>query len=197
VGRWELNVDARDVALSGDQVFWSGPEGVHVENVSNPSRPVQVGIIHKNLPALATSRSHLFVADDTTGLKVYALNPSGLPTEVASTSKRFNDISRLLWANGKLFAIGNFMDGGLLIFSDPFAPAPPTLSGIRRDPSGGVRLTLEGAAGSPFTLERSTDLLRWETWIEGTLQETNAAGREFLDDSTSRTPYQFYRARPQ
>jgi hypothetical protein len=75
--------------------------------------------------------------------------------------------------------------------------SPPTLSGIRRDASGGVRLTLKGAAGSPFTLERSTDLLRWENWIEGTLQETDAAGREFLDDSTSLTTSRFYRARPQ
>lgn len=77
------------------------------------------------------------------------------------------------------------------------AVSPPTLSGIRRDVSGGVRLTLKGAAGSPFTLERSTDLLRWETWIEGTLQETDAAGREFLDDSTSLTTSRFSRARPQ
>jgi hypothetical protein len=72
---------------------------------------------------------------------------------------------------------------------------PPNLSGIRLDASGGVRFTLKGAAGSPFTLERSTDLLRWETWIEGTLQEADAAGREFLDDSTNPTTQQFYRAR--
>lgn len=86
-------------------------------------------------------------------------------------------------------------DGGLLIFSDPFAPAPPTLSGIRRDASGVIRLTLKGSAGSPFTLERSTNLLRWENWIEGTLQETDAAGRELLDDSTILKAHQFYRAR--
>lgn len=196
VGRRELNVDARDVALSGDQVFWSGPQGVHVENVSNPSRPVQVGTIFKFMPALATSRGHLFVSDYyTTGLKVYALNPSGLPTEMGSTSKRNSDISRLLWANGKLFAIANSMDGGLLIFSDPFAPAPPNLSDIRRDAAGAVRLTLKGAAGSPFTVERSPDLLRWETWSEGTLQETDAAGRELIDDTASTTPYSFYRIR--
>jgi hypothetical protein len=201
VGRQELNVNARDVVLTGDQAFWGGPRGVHVENVSNPSRPVQVGSIFGFMPTLlATSRSHLFVADYdaalNVSLKVYAPNPSGLPTEVASTSKRFSDISRLLWANGKLFATAGFgSDGGLLIFSDPFAPAPPNLSGIRRDPSGGVRLTLTGAAGSPFTVERSPDLLRWETWSEGTLQETDAAGRELLDDTASTTPYSFYRIR--
>ncbi len=191
---------ANDVAVSGNQAFWAHTSGVLVDNVSNPARPVRLGKLSdaSAATALAASRSHLYVAADDKALTVYALNPSGVPTAVSSTTNQYRYINRLRQAGGKLFAtVRGAKDGGLLIFSDPFAPAPPTLSGIRRDASGGVRLTLTGAAGSPFTLERSTNLLRWENWIEGTLQETNAAGREFLDDSTSRSPYQFYRARPQ
>jgi len=196
-----LRATASDVALSGNHVYWAmGPVGVDVEDITDPAQPRVLGPFRTALQAraLAASGDHLYVAG-LQPLEVYFLDDPVRPSLAGSNTNFSQRINSLKLAAGKIFATGgaagSFASAELFILSDPFVPMPPAIFGLQRAASGGFRLMLQGAAGRPFSVERSSDLLQWETWISGTLQEADATGLELLDDTEPEPPHRFYRAR--
>lgn len=75
------------------------------------------------------------------------------------------------------------------IVPDSVAPLPARL-GLRPQ-SGGMQLILQGAPGSNYTIEVSTDLVHWSTWCS----QMNSNGTlSVTDTNTANCPARFYRA---
>ena len=74
---WRASLDARDVQLAGRLAYVAGYDGLWVLDVSNPARPVNVGVLPTLTSAhkLAVVGNRIFVALDDGGLQIVDIPP--------------------------------------------------------------------------------------------------------------------------
>lgn len=190
-----------DVAVSGRFVFaaefgnalFGG--GMNVVDVSDPTRPVRVATVpFDNLDSLAVADGLAYLAGpgEPGDLAVFDVTNPAAPKRVGTGPAPAGGNPSLVISGGRLFHC-NWQ--GFRILTLPKLPPALAFAVPSRLEEGGLRLTLRGSAGQAFEIQRSTDLVKWETWITGTLQDSDTAGKELFDESASQTTQRFYRAR--
>jgi hypothetical protein len=108
-----------------------------------------------------------------------------------------------LWAKGRTFATcawASAKTGYMQAIGDPFAAAhfqpdtiEPRLATTDRDPSDGFVISVSGAVGSGWQLERSSDLQNWS--MVGTVATALPGDGSITDNATSSQSKMFYRLR--
>jgi len=109
--------------------------------------------------------------------------------------------------NTSIYTSGNIMLGLMDPFSSVANPAresfvifdnvrvenlssPISFDNIQEEPDGSIKVTINTALGDSFWLERSTNLLQWEAWLQ-----VSATNHPITITDPITSPTRFYRAR--
>ena len=122
------------------------------------------------------------------GLDVIDVSNPANPQRVGGNTRVGSAFSVAL-SGGKVFTVG---ERGLVILHSFTPLSGPALwfAAPRLEPNT-FRLSVHGLPGLPVQIERSVDLLHWQSWTNGLL---GSSPLEFLDPSAGVNPCQFYRA---
>ena len=178
---------ALGVAVSGNYVYVAdGGAGLLVIDVSNPANPQRVGGFDTSGGAVkvAVSDGYAYLAQGDAGLLVIDVSDPAHPRRVGGNGLASGyDIT----VNGEsVFASGTIFN----VFT-PLNGPPLSLIPLPRPEQDGCRVLVQGLPGLPVQVERSVDLLHWQTWTNGLLR---SGPLEFLDVDAGQNPRQFYRA---
>jgi len=189
VGGYDTSGWAAGVAVSGNYAYVAdGYFGLQVINVSNPANPQRVGGYDTSGFAyrVAVSGNYAYVADGFGGLQVIDVSNPANPRRVGGNSApnpfavAVTDSYVFVAAEGEgLFILNHFTP----LSGPALSLALPGLEG------SSLRVSVQGLPGLRIEVQRSGDLLSWQSWTNGVL---GSSPLEFRDpDPNAR---RFYRA---
>ncbi len=193
-GFYDAGGHVRDVAVSGHYALvavedgaGTGTDTVTVIDIAYPANPRRVGAYSGAFSEVAIS-GNIAYAGGTHGLEAIDIRDPARPQRVGGNSaiKPPNGIRQIAVAGGRVFVAAAELGLVTLDLFRPFElqPLPSTTSG-----TFGLRLT--GPRGLTVRLQRSTDLLGWETWQSISL---SGGAADIADIDATATPNRWYRA---
>jgi hypothetical protein len=120
------------VALAGNNLFVGTEQGLLVVDVSQPSRPNQIGSVSTPVNALSMIGNFLFAGTTDGRLVVYNITSPGSPTPVASLN--LPDKAIQISNSGNLLLIAD-RTGGLLVFDVSIPSTPALISQLAVSPA--------------------------------------------------------------
>jgi hypothetical protein len=138
---------------------------------------------------VAVSGNYAYVADGYAGLQVIDVSNPANPQRVGGNPV-FNASSVVVGGEKVYVAAGTNGLAVLNLFVPLSGPALWLYSAPRLEQNG-VRVWVQGLPGLPAQIERSANLLEWQSWTNGVLGSTPL---EFLEAGAGLNPRQFYRA---
>jgi hypothetical protein len=140
--------------------------------------------------AVAVSGNYAYVANYApAGLQLVDISDARRPILVGGSSSIRYGTGVVVSGDNVYVPIGL---NGLAIFDTAPPPALPRLSltPLSFHDQRGFRFRIEGLAGMPVDIERSSDLMHWENWFTTVLGDDPL---ELLDVSGTVKTHQFYR----
>ena len=179
-----------DVAL-GSHYAYLADFGLQVIDVSNPANPQRVGSYEAKSYSysVAVSGNYAYVGGQE-GLDVIDISEPARPQRVGGNPELGNIFSVVV--NGdRLFVVSE--KGLIILHLFTQLPGPPVSFAPAPTVQGNTfHISLQGLPGLGVIIERSVDLLQWQTWTNGIL---DAVPLQFEDATAGLNGRQFYRAR--
>lgn len=196
-GPYELDVTSIAIsdtfaflAVTTDSTFSiPRPQGLEIIDISVPNDPQPVGayITSAEVPIVASSGDHVFLAGES-GLLVLDVSD---PTRPRRVGGNHGFAAEAIAVQGERIYVAAGTQG-LIILNVPTegAAVPPRFAAPIRLGQTGVRLSLSGPVGRTATVQRSRGLATWEDWLSVRLLEVPV---EVTDDGAREQQASFYR----
>jgi len=124
--------DCNALALLNNDLFVGTDQALLVFDVSQPSKPSQIGSVNTSVYSLALSGNFLFAGTEDERLLVFNVSSPGAPTSVASVN--LPDTAIQIAVSGSLLLIAD-RTGGLLVFNVAVPSSPALVSQLAIAPA--------------------------------------------------------------
>ncbi len=179
------------MAVAGEYVYVTAGSGMHIVDVRDPTNPQWKGLYVHDESGMSLPIEAVAVV----GPIAYVLAFGNLdtlditdPSNPKMVSSLRGDDYNGLAVSGNRICVTDLVYGLKVLVR---IPAPSWFESPPRLDNTGCRLSFQGGAGMPFSLQRSTDLAHWEDWKTIV---TSGQTQEVTDPQAISRPAQFYRA---
>jgi hypothetical protein len=180
---------AAAVAVSSNYAYVANSYGgLQIVDVTEPTNPQVIGAWQTSGSALGVGVSghYVYLADNGAGLQVLDVTNPANPQRVGGNGA-ISAAGAVAVSGSKVAVAGN--EQGLVLFN-AFTSGPTiTFNSSARLDQNSFRLTFQGLPGLPIEIQRSTNLITWESCTNLTLTTAPIQSEDPVG-----TPQVFYRA---